>query len=245
MESIRCSRCPTNRPTSAMTNRSTTTLSRGRPRNSTHSSATTSASSDVVANRSATPTPSTSPACGPKKGIPTVRVRRYKTMIETLPPMPSSKSGRRGQGRSIGPLCGGRDQEECPIAPPLFEVFRDDPKMDQGSEKREGSCHVQDHLRPARICRLIHNVCPGHGNSFPKGSVSLPLFAILPTPTPIELRLSFLMGPLLYGQGGDVEGIPQGRSVRCEAHYIEQGHHVRHLADVGGETPGGTQPTLP
>src|SRR5829696_4737171 len=207
MESIRCSRCPTNRPTSAMTNRSTTTLSRGRPRNSTHSSATTSASSDVVANRSATPTPSTSPACGPKKGIPTVRVRRYKTMIETLPPMPRSKSGRRGQR----------------------------------SAQREGSCHVQDRLRPARICRVIHNVCPGHGISFPKRSVSLPLFAILPAPTPIELRLPFLTGPLLYGQCGDAEGITQGRRVRREAHHIEQGHHVRHLADVGGETPGGTQ----
>src|SRR3712207_5970218 len=82
------------------------------------------------------------------------------------------------------PLCDGRDQEECPITPPLFEVFRDYPKMDQGSAQREGSCHVQDRLRPARIriCRVIHNVCPGHGFSFPKRSVSLPLFAILPTP---------------------------------------------------------------
>ena len=136
------------------------------------------------------------------------------------------------QGRSIGPLCDGRDQEECPIAPLLFEVFRGDPKMDQGSAQREGSCHVQNRLRPARICRVIHNVCPGHGISFPKRSVSLPLAAILPTPTPIELHLPFRTGPLLYGQGGDIEGIPQGRRVRREAHLIEQGHHVCNLADV-------------
>ena len=92
---------------------------------------------------------------------------------------------------------------------------------------------------------MVQNVCPGHEISFPQCSVSLPLITILPTPAPIEFRLPFLTGPLLYGQGGDAEGIPQGRRVRREAHFIEQGHHVRHLADVGRETPGDTQPTLP
>ena len=92
---------------------------------------------------------------------------------------------------------------------------------------------------------MVQNVCPDHEISFPQCSVSLPLITILPTPAPIEFRLPFLTGPLLYGQGGDAEGLPQDRRVRREAHLIEQGHHVRHLADVGGETPGGTQPTLP
>ena len=58
--------------------------------------------SEVVAQTSARPRPSTFPASGPSRGIPTVRVRRYSATIARLPAMPTIKSVRLGQRSASG-----------------------------------------------------------------------------------------------------------------------------------------------
>ena len=71
-------------------------------RNGAAPSATAMPSSDAVAHTSTKQNLSTSPASGPKKGIPTVRVSRYSTTIARLPAMPASKATRVGQSSTIG-----------------------------------------------------------------------------------------------------------------------------------------------
>ena len=102
-------------------------------------------SSEVVAQTSTKPRPSTFPASGPSRAIPTVRIRRYSATIARLPTIKSVRVGQRERG--VEKLGRGGHEEEGTVAPPLLEVLGGYPQVYEPGDERRGRVQA----RPAAI----------------------------------------------------------------------------------------------